>query len=103
MAKLRRNFSRIPILGSLLVFLYRLNRGYMHFKTPLINFSKWLIFSRETTNLTYNLEEINKEYLASIVADILGKNFEEVMKYIKEIEEDEDLKKHIEESIKSSE
>ena len=55
----------------------------------------WLFTSKETTNFTYELERDNKCYLASVVADILNIEYNTAMVYIKEIEEDEELKNHI--------
>jgi predicted O-methyltransferase YrrM len=56
---------------------------------------KWLFRSNEITNFTYDLEQDNKRYLASLIADITNMEFGMVMAYIKEIEENRELRKHI--------
>ena len=51
--------------------------------------------SKETGNFTYDLEQGNKRYLASMIADILNLRFTEVMTFFGELEEDAEFKKHI--------
>ena len=55
--------------------------------------------SKETTNFTYDLEEINKRYLASLIAYIANKKVDVIMSYIKEIETDSELRTHIADAI----
>lgn len=55
----------------------------------------WLITSREATNYTYDLTDINIVQLAWFISIITGKNIEIVQKYIKELQEDEHLMQHI--------
>ncbi len=69
--------------------------GGGHLLKPLRNSIKWLFTSRETTNLTYHLEDDNKRYLASLVADVVGEEVSVITAYIKEIEEDAELRTHI--------
>ena len=62
----------------------------------------WLFHSKETTNFTYHLEEINKRYLGSLIADITGRDFKEILTYLDEVMQDDELKRHIEEMTKQS-
>ncbi len=64
--------------------------------------AKWTVKSKETANFTYDLEEDNKRYLASMIADVLNLQFTAVMSYFKEIEEDAEFKKHIADSTEKS-
>jgi ubiquinone/menaquinone biosynthesis C-methylase UbiE/predicted O-methyltransferase YrrM len=62
---------------------------------PLIASLDWLVSSNETTNYTYDLEELNKTQLAWFISQVTGKHMEIVKKYFMEIESDNDLKRHI--------
>lgn len=95
MRKLKIAIIRTPILGRIILTVFRAKAAVGYFNRLLINVVKWLFESKETTNYTYDLEEHNKRYLASLIADVLSIEFRTVMAYIEEIEEDEELKKHI--------
>ena len=90
-----RRIAKIPVLGwtILAAFRAKIALGYLH--APLLNFSRWLLTSRETTNFTYDLEEHNRLYLASMLSDILNVNFSTIETYITEIESNDRLKRHI--------
>jgi predicted O-methyltransferase YrrM len=93
---------RTPLLGYLLLIVIRAKTAFGYFHRPLFNIVKWLFNSKETTNFTYNLEENNKRYLASLIADIVNIKFSKAMEYIKEIEKDAELKSHIENATAKS-
>jgi predicted O-methyltransferase YrrM len=95
MRKLKRAIARTPILGHALLVVFRTKTAIGYFLRPLPNLVKWLFKSKEITNFTYDLEENNKRYLASLIADIANIEFSVAMAYIKEIEEDRELRKHI--------
>ena len=86
---------KTPVLGRILLGVFRTKTvlGYIH--GPLSNMVKWLFSSRETTNFTYDLEELNTRYLASLIADITNIEFSLAMAYIAEIEEDKEIRQHI--------
>lgn len=98
MKTLKRAIAKTPILGRSLLVFYRAKTGFGYFQGPLSNLFKWLFISKEITNFTYDLEETNKRYLASLIADIADENFDVIMAYIKEIEADNDLRTHIAEA-----
>ena len=58
--------------------------------------------SNEITNFTYDLEKNNKRYLASLIADVAEVDYSLVDSYIKELEEDNELRLHIIRSIENS-
>ena len=95
MRKLKIAIARTPILGHAILAAFRAKTALRYFYGPLPNLGKWLFKSKETTNFTYDLEELNKRYLASLIADVLNVEFCTVMAYIEEIEEDEELRGHI--------
>lgn len=95
MRKLKRAIVRMPLLGHAILAISRAKMAISYFRGPLSNLVKWLFSSNETTNFTYDLEKNNTRYLASLIADIANIEFSVVMAYIKEIEEDRELRKHI--------
>lgn len=55
---------------------------------------RWLIASRETTNMTYDLEAMNRQFLAAFLAHVLKTSRETVLGYFAEVEQDQDLLIH---------
>lgn len=102
MSKMTATLAKTPYLGRIALFAYRTQFALRYFRRPLSNLLKWLIHSKETTNFTYDLEVNNKRYLAAMIADIVNLDFEEIIAYFKEIEEDPALKKHIADATQRS-
>jgi predicted O-methyltransferase YrrM len=102
MSKLTTAVARTPVIGQVALVAYRAKIALSYFYRPLSNLLKWIVKSKETANFTYDLEEENKRYLASMIADILNLHFTEVMALFKEIEEDAEFRKHIEDTTKNS-
>ena len=95
MIKFKSTILRIPVVGKIILVAFRAKSALGHFVGPLSNLVKWLFWSNEITNYTYDIEETNKQYLSSLIADILNVEFDTIMTYIREIEEDTELKRHI--------
>jgi Methyltransferase domain len=58
--------------------------------------ARWLVASREHTNFTYDLTERNQDHLACWVANLTKvEDVDQVRGYMRELDEDEDLKGHI--------
>jgi hypothetical protein len=93
---------RMPVLGRLLLNAYRAKIAFQYCSGPLLRVFLWLFNSKETTNFTYHLEEINKRYLVSLISHITNKDFVRVMGYVDEVMEDQQLRNHIEEMSKRS-
>jgi hypothetical protein len=91
----KHRLVKIPILGSLFVFAFRVKESFKYFFKDFGSLLVWLFQSREIRNFTYELEGINKNYLVSLVADVTGRPFDEITGYVQEIEHDEELKLHI--------
>ena len=102
MGKLKRNIAKMPIIGRFLLILYRGKIAFAYFQGPLLNLLRWLFSSRETTNFTYDLEKTNKRYLAALIAGMTNEKYDVIMGYIKELDADNDLHKHVENSIAKS-
>jgi len=94
----------IPILRNILAFNYRLFIIFLESWSKIRLAICWLFTSRETTNFTYDLTDLNKQYLAQTVSIITKKPQSEILKYIQEIDSNNLLKIHIfNETKKSSE
>ena len=76
MKSLKMTIAKTLFPGCSLHFFCRAKTGFGYFKKPLSNLFKWLFISKETTNFTYDLEETNKRYLASLISDIVNEKFE---------------------------
>lgn len=103
MSELKYAIAGTPILGRVLLVLYRAKIGLGYVRKPVIGFLGWLFTSKEISNYTYDLTEDNKRYLAALISDITGVKFDQVMMYVREVEEDDELRKHISAGIANSE
>lgn len=72
----------------MLHLLSRINVAAEYFYDPLKNLLTWLVHSREDTNFTYHLNELNKLYLASFVVQITDVDLTQVQGYLDELEHD---------------
>lgn len=70
--------------------------AFSYYKPKLKEISKWAIKNTENDNFYYSLKHRNILELTSLIALITNKSFQEIEKYISEIENDLNLKKHIE-------
>jgi predicted O-methyltransferase YrrM len=95
MSDLTLTMGRTPVLGRAVLTALRAKIALSYYKRPAFDMLRWLMHSRETTNFTYDLEEHNKRYLAALIADVVGVEFERILAYIREIEEDAELRSHI--------
>lgn len=99
---LKYNIIKIPILGKIIILLFRFKIAIGYYINPIKQIFLWLLRSNETTNFTYDLSPINKQYLVSFISVITGKNVDEIQKYMLEIENDVELKNHITNYTKQS-
>lgn len=101
--RLRRVAANAPVIGRCLLVLYRLRVALRYLGKTTKELAIWLVRSREVTNFTYDLEEANKRYLAAFVAQVTGKPYRDIQRYIAEIENDSELRSHIREAAGSGE
>ena len=90
-----RTIAKLPIIGRLVLIVYRISVGLNFVLTTVGRYIKWLFVSKETTNLTYDLRDDNLIYLGHFVAAVTGKTYQEVDAFFKEILEDTFFYKHV--------
>lgn len=56
---------------------------------------RWLRDSQETTNFTYELTELNLQYLASFLAEVSGRSLQDAQAAIDELHGDDELRQHV--------
>lgn len=66
------------------------------------NIVRWLFWSRESSNFTYDLDELNLSYLASMISLVTGKDYDTISSYIQELGADEELKRHVRNAAETS-
>lgn len=74
-----------------------------YYINPMKRVVVWLVNSRELSNFTYALEEMNKRYLAAFVAEIAGERVEKILYYFDEIEMATEMRSYIERIVTGSE
>jgi len=89
------NHSLKLILAKPFRLVRRAKLALSYYRKPLVDLFNWLARSKEVTNFTYDLEITNKRYLAALLSDITGRDFEEIMGYFREIENNNELQQHI--------
>jgi predicted O-methyltransferase YrrM len=93
-----RSLIRNSFLYRLYLMQVRLRFASTYFRSPLGNLFRWLVRSRETSNFTYDLDELNLLHLASFVSAVTGVPVKEALSYIEELKDDQRLRKHLEEA-----
>ena len=102
MKKILIRLAKTPILGRILLLIYRAKIAFSHLTSLIINILQWLFKSKETTNFTYDLEDGNKKYLAYLISEVTKISSDDAQKYMQEILENTELKEHIESAISNS-
>jgi len=98
MSELTKKIARMPIIGAIALCAYRARVALGYYRAPLSNLVRWIFKSRETSNFTYDLQDLNKRYLAALIAQVVGTTSSVIMAYFEEIETDAGLKRHITEA-----
>ncbi|MGZ8216732.1 class I SAM-dependent methyltransferase [Methylomagnum sp.] len=94
--------KRTPLLGGAAVFGFRVWIAAKHLGGQVATSLKWLVSSSETTNLTYDLSDLNKRHLAAMLAVVTGQPQASLLAYIQELENDSALAAHIRERTLAS-
>jgi predicted O-methyltransferase YrrM len=97
----RRAIARTP-LAPVAAFPKRLMRVARHDARVLRTSATWLFTSREHHNYTYDLTNLSREHLAWYVAAVCDTPVKQVRAHMTEIENDEALRRHIEDGIAGS-
>ena len=85
----------LPVVGRCILLLLRTRIAFGRTVKPVLRSLSWLYKSKELTNLTYDLSELNKEYLISLVSHVTQRPRGEIARYVDELETDEALKRQI--------
>jgi len=94
--------SRVPVLGRLIVAVYRALVALPTALRPLGNLLRWLVTSKETTNHTFDLAPLNRETLTAQIADVVDLPYPTVEGYVAELEADDTLRRHLQEMIRNA-
>lgn len=78
-----------------LVLPMRLRIALSYYWRHLVNIGRWLFASREHTNFTYHLSDLNRRYLARFLGEVCGETPEVMAGYLREVLDDEKLREHI--------
>lgn len=96
---MRRIILKIAPLRYLVFLFYRFFKTKSYLCKPTKNYIRWLFSSKEVTNFTYHLNELNTKYLIAFVAEITNKEYKQIEDYIKEVQQNEELKYHIKNAV----
>lgn len=80
--------------------IYRRHSYRFHLRSHYVekrveDFFSWLVNSKELTNMTYDITDINKEQLIHFTSNLTNKPYNTIKSYLNEILNDENLKSHI--------
>src|SRR5688572_19229957 len=89
----------LPVLGGALRVGARIRTAAPYVLSPLADAARWLVSSREMGNFTYDLTPLNKDYLVATLQSVTGEGWDELVRYRQELEQDEELRDHIRNSI----
>lgn len=90
-----RELAKRTYAGRLLMMPWRLYCALKVTLKPVCASFGWVFTSREHYNYTYDLHPMSVNYLAAMLAVVTGRSQNEIAGYIREIETDEQLKRHI--------
>src|SRR5437667_6989774 len=97
-----KRFILQPQLGGMPLIPLRFRLALRYFTPQLKHAVSWALSSRECTNFTYEVTPQNCEYLAHTVSVVTGASYSAAMGYLRELQEDEDIKRHIVDRIRKN-
>jgi hypothetical protein len=103
MAYLKKTLKHIVLqtpCGRLLLMPFRLSKALSYYAPKLKYLLRWTLSSREWTNFRYPITRANQEYLGHTVSAITGVPYSGAMSYLNEIQEDDDVRRHIAERVR---
>jgi cephalosporin hydroxylase len=81
---------------------HRFQLGYSYMEPNLSLLVRWLYESREDTNFTYDLTQLNRQYMAAMIAIVTNLSPKKISEYISEIDKNQSLKNHIKQLVEVS-
>jgi len=97
-----RYLEGVPLLGRAWLMFVRLKVALGYFADPARQLVIWLFKSRQVSDFTYDLDEMNKRYLTAFVAQVTSKKYGDIMNYITELEKDNELREHVQRITRAS-
>jgi hypothetical protein len=96
---LRKQLKRLRLtaVGPLIFKPIRLFSAARYYTPKLRQIMFWLYRSREETNFTYAITELNQAYLAHMSSVVSGCPYDRVLVYLREPSEDLELQRHVRE------
>lgn len=73
-----------------------------YYEAPLALIDKWIGLDNETSNFYYKLTPLNRDQLAQLIASITEEPYEKIVGYFSELEDDLELRHHIENSLREA-
>jgi predicted O-methyltransferase YrrM len=95
MRRALKHFLTSTLVGRYLLMPYRLRIAFAHILPIMAQAVTWTLRRRELSNFTYPIHTRNKRYLAFLVAQMFDVREETVFGYIEELDQDEELRKHV--------
>lgn len=80
----------------------RVSTALRYYAPQLVRIARWSLSSREFTNFTYDLTDENIEYLTHTIAVVTNSPYSQVIRIIRELQEDERLKRHVIDQTRNS-
>ena len=99
--RIKRFLAKNRVCGILLI-PFRFMTAVGHYAPKLKYLLSWTFSARETTNFTYEITATNQKYLAHTVSVVTGVSYSTAASYLREIQEDDEIKRHVIEGIKRS-
>jgi predicted O-methyltransferase YrrM len=100
--RLKEWIAKAPVLAPIGTFASRLRSVVRRVAEVSLHGVRWLGSSREHTNFTYDLTEVNIVHLAWWVAGVAGISVEEARAYLAELAADHHLQEHHAEQMRAS-
>ncbi len=97
-----RSFFERSWIGRILLIPFRVKLALTYFVPQLRRLAWWTFASREFTNFTFDITTENCEYLAHMITLVTGVPYSAAMTYLREIREDEDVKRYVIERTQAS-
>lgn len=92
----------LPVLGRGLLIPIRTWGSFRYVYKQFSQYIVWLFKSKETTNFTYDLTDLNTMYLIDFVSTVTNKSRNEISGYVDEILNDQELFHHLNSAYKNS-
>jgi len=80
----------------------RFRIGTRYYKDPLKRLSQWILLGKEDSNFYYKINSLNRNQIISSLAFALETSFENVERYVLEIEDNKEFESDVEEFFRRS-